>query len=78
MMSPADGKRYLARTDKDERNNLLFTKGCVCTGCAISVMFLIFVIASDVYKLPQRPAMFPNIKTDVVIILVKVRQSLSF
>lgn len=35
-------------------------------------------VSSDVYKLPQRPAMLPNIKTDVVIILVKLRHSRSF
>lgn len=65
-------KGSLAHTDKDERNNLLFTRG---SESAIPLMFLIFVIASDFYKLPETPDMFPNIKTDVVIILVKLRQS---
>lgn len=41
-------------------------------------MFLIFVVSSDVYKLPQQRSMFPNIKTDAVIILVKLRRSVPF
>lgn len=41
-------------------------------------MFLSFVIFSDVYKVPQKPAMFPNIKTDVVIILVEMHLSCFF
>lgn len=54
---PTDEKRSFLpslHTDKDERNNnLLFTKGCGYAGSAISLMFLIFVISSDVYKPPQ-------------------------
>lgn len=65
-------KGSLPQTDKDERNNLLFTRG---SESAVPLMFLIFVIASDLYRLPETPDMSPNIKADVAIILVKLRQS---
>lgn len=65
-------------TDKHERNSNLLFKGCEHALSAISLMFLSFVISSDVYKVPQKPAMFPNIKTDVVIILVEMHLSCFF
>lgn len=39
---PTDGERSLAHTDKDERNNLLFTKGSDVRDL-LPLMFLIFM-----------------------------------
>lgn len=64
--------------DKDERNNNLLFEGCEYAWSAASLMFLSSVISSDVYEPPQTPTIFPNIKTDVVIILMKLCLSCSF